>query len=41
MSAQETAICVAMDAMRICLGIKPKNFSPRQVIRWMLLMKRS
>lgn len=36
--AYQTAACVAFDAMRIALGIKPRNYSAEEVILWLRLM---
>lgn len=38
---QEFAVCMGMDAMRLCLGQKPRNFSVEEVIRWLGLMNAS
>jgi hypothetical protein len=35
---QETAVCMAYDAFRICLGQPPQNFTPVEVQRWMECM---
>lgn len=35
----ETAICMGMDALRICVKVTPKNYSYDEVMRWMKLMK--
>lgn len=34
-----TAICMGMDALRICVKVTPKNYSYDEVMRWMRLMK--
>lgn len=39
MSARETAVCMGMDALRICIGQKPKTFTVEQVLRWITLMR--
>jgi hypothetical protein len=31
------AVCIGMDAMRLCIGQKPRNFTVAQVIRWLRL----
>lgn len=31
----ETAVCMGFDAMRICLGMSPQNFTAEQVRQWM------
>ena len=31
----ETAVCMGFDAMRICLGMQPVNFTLEQVQAWM------
>jgi hypothetical protein len=31
---QEFAVCMAMDAFRLCLFGKPSNFTKREVIEW-------
>ena len=33
--AHKHAVCMGMDAMRICLGMMPKNFTAQEVISWM------
>ena len=30
------AVCMAFDAMRLCLGKQPRNFSRDEVIRWLV-----
>lgn len=35
------AVCMAFDAMRLCLGGKPINFTVDEVIRWLLAGARS
>lgn len=37
-SPQEFAVCMGMDALRICLGKEPRNFTPAEVVRWMNVM---
>jgi hypothetical protein len=37
----EFAVCMGMDAMRLCLGGKPRNFTLNEVIRWMRVMSRA
>ena len=37
--AMQTAICIGFDAMRIALGVEPKNYSVDQVIMWLTLMR--
>lgn len=37
----EFAVCMGMDAMRLCLGIPPRNFATKDVIRWLRLMSRA
>lgn len=32
----ETAVCMGFDAMRICLGMPPQNFTAEQVRQWMV-----
>lgn len=32
------AVCIGMDAMRLCLGKPPRNFTADDVIRWLRLM---
>lgn len=34
-SPQETAVCMAFDAMRICMGMQPVNFPSAEVQAWM------
>lgn len=34
-NAMEMAVLAGMDAMRICLGMKPKNFTKAGVVEWM------
>lgn len=36
--AMQTAVCIGMDAMRIALGGKPRNYSVEDVIRWLRLI---
>lgn len=36
--AQEMAICMGWDAFRICIGMKPVNFSTEEVMRWLRLV---
>lgn len=31
----EFAVTMGMDAFRICIGLKPRNHSLEEVIRWM------
>lgn len=33
--ARVFAVQMGFDAMRICLGMKPKNHSASEVLRWM------
>jgi hypothetical protein len=33
MSDQERMVCIAMDAFRLCIGMKPRNFAREDVIR--------
>lgn len=33
--ATEFAICMGFDAMRICLGLEPENYSYKEVVEWM------
>ena len=40
MSAQEMAVCMGTDAMRLCLGLSPRNFKRRDVLRWIRQMSR-
>lgn len=35
---QEFAACMGIDALRLCLGISPRNFTVAEVIRWMRTM---
>ena len=35
------AVCMGMDAMRLCLGISPRNFTRDEVIRWLRLMSKT
>lgn len=34
----EFAVCVGMDAMRLCMGLKTSNFTKREVIAWIEAM---
>lgn len=34
---QEQMVCLAMDAFRLCLGMKTRNFTRAEVIRWIRL----
>jgi hypothetical protein len=38
MTAQETAVCMGFDAMRIALGKEPKVFSADEVMTWLKIM---
>lgn len=31
------AVCMAWDAFRLCIGMKPKNFTADEVVRWISL----
>lgn len=31
---EEKLVCMATDAMRLCLGIPPRNFTPREIARF-------
>lgn len=33
------AVCIGMDAFRICIGISPKKYSMEEIIAWMSAMK--
>lgn len=35
----EFSVCMGMDAMRLCLGMKPRNFTVDEVIRWLRLVQ--
>lgn len=35
------AVCIGTDAMRLCMGKKPRNFSRAEVIRWLNIMGRA
>lgn len=34
MSDEAWVVCIAMDAFRLCIGMKPRNFTREEVIRW-------
>lgn len=34
MGDRERLICMAMDAFRLCIGIKPRNFTPNEIARF-------
>lgn len=36
----EAAFCMGMDALRIAVGLKPRNFTYEQVMRWLRAMKK-
>lgn len=38
MGSEEMAICMGFDALRICIGQKPINFTAQQVMRWLSLV---
>lgn len=38
MSPQEQAVCVGMDALRISIGVTPRNFQLHDVIRWLRIV---
>ncbi len=33
----EFAVCVGMDAFRICIGLGPKNFTIAEIVRWLMI----
>ncbi len=35
------AVSLGMDALRICIGQKPKRWTLRDIVRWMRLMERA
>lgn len=35
------AVSLGMDALRICIGQKPKRWTLRDIVRWMRLMERT
>jgi DnaJ-class molecular chaperone len=37
-SPVEMAVCMGTDAMRLCLGKKPRNFHREEIIKWMTEM---
>lgn len=37
-SPMSFAVCMGMDALRICIGKDPVNFPKRDVLRWILAM---
>lgn len=39
--AETTAVLMGMDALRICIGIAPINFTRAEVLRWIRLMSKS
>ena len=34
-NAAEFAVCMGMDAFRLCIGLKPRNFTRDDVVRWL------
>jgi len=40
MSDQEWLVCIATDAFRLCIGMKPRNFTREEVIRWIKALSR-
>jgi len=34
MSDRERIVCMAIDAMRLCLGIRPRTYSPQEIARF-------
>lgn len=38
MSPREFAVTMGMDAFRIAIGIKPRNHTLADIIRWLTLM---
>jgi len=38
---RQVAICMGMDAMRICLGRPTKNYTEEQVVAWMVHIVRA
>jgi hypothetical protein len=41
MKNQEFVICLAMDAFRLCLGMRPRNFTKADIIKWLRAMPES
>lgn len=37
-TTEEIVVCIGMDAFRIALGLKPRNYSADLVILWLTLM---
>lgn len=35
------AVLIGTDAMRLCMGKAPRNFTRQEVIRWLQIMERS
>jgi hypothetical protein len=40
-SSEETAVLMGMDALRICIGMAPVNFTRAEVLRWIRAMSKS
>lgn len=34
MKPQEWVVCMAMDAFRVCIGMRPRNFTRAEIVRW-------
>ena len=39
MTAASFAVTMGMDAMRLCLGMRPRNHTAADVIRWIKCME--
>ena len=37
--AEQMPVCMGIDAMRLCMGIPPRNFSRDEVVRWIDAMQ--
>ncbi len=38
---EQMAVCMGLDAMRLCMGIPTRNFTHAEVLRWMDVMKQA
>lgn len=41
MGSTEKAVCMAWDAFAICIGKRPKHFTPREVLAWMAVVMKA
>lgn len=38
---RQFSVCMATDAFRLCIGVKPRNFTAEEVIRWINLIAKA